>query len=358
MMPYYLPDGITGGAEKQAYLLAKELAKRGHPVLFLCLNPKGREEVSEREGVLVVRRLRRMGKLQFLDYPLILRELLRWKPDVVISRMRFYYLPNALYALAKGKVSVAFVPENFLTQPFPEFRRTLRLVRPTLKAPLYLAHALALDIFSQVGLLLSKLVIVQNDVQMANLRRFFLRSSVKLPSIFVPPDTMAAKEAEPLIVWVGNAREEKAPDVFVSLAERLPEYRFVMVGRRTERFNGALPNLRATGELPHVEALRWIGRAWVLVNTSYEEGFPNVFLEAWYLKTLVLTFWADPDNLVASGLGIKAGNVEEAASALKAVLGDRETMEEITEKAHRYVLETHTPEVVVPRFLKLLHHLT
>ncbi len=357
-MPYYFPDGITGGAERQAYLLAKELAKRGHEVYFLTSNPKGKGRAEEEydDGIRVLRALKRTGKLQFLDYPTITGHLLALAPDVVVSRIRFYYLPPSLYALMRRKTSVAFVPENSLSKPFPELRKVLGDVgnAKVWKVPIYLLHAFVLDVLAQMGLILSKRIIVQNEEQRRNLRRFFLRRAHKLPSIFVPPDIRVDKETEPLIVWVGNTRRVKRPEEFLNLARRLPEYRFVMVGRKTERFKGVLPNLTAMGELPHDEALKWVARAWVLVNTSEEEGFPNVFLEAWYLRTVVLTYGADPDNLVSSGLGIKVSSTDEASSELRELLDDRDKMEELRERGYRYVVETHLPDVVVPRFLNLL----
>ncbi len=357
VMPYYFPDGVTGGAEKQAYLLARELVKRGHEVVFLTLNPAGRPEVENDGGIEVVRRLKRRGKFQFLDYPAILRELHRYSPEVVISRIRFYYLPLSLYALQRNKVSVAFIPENSLSTLFPELRKILKLSlkAPSLKTPLHLLHALVIDLFSQFGLLLSKVIIVQNETQRRNVRRFFFRSSVKLPSIFVPPDVSLEKDREPLIVWVGNARAEKRPQLFVGLAERLPQYRFVMVGRKTERFRGLLPNLTVMGELPHGEALRWIGRAWVLVNTSVDEGFSNTFLEAWYMRTLVMSYSADPDNLISSGLGLKVGSTEGAARELTRVLQNEEERLRIVEGAYKYVMNTHVPDVVVPRFMGIIN---
>ncbi len=355
-MPYYFPDGITGGAERQAYLLAKELAERGNEVYFITSNPMGKPKEETDSGIRVLRVLKRRGKLQFLDYPGILRYLFDIAPDVAVSRIRFYYLPISLYAVLKRKVSVAFVPENSLSLPFPEVRKVLRDVKGTKvwKVPLYLLHAFVLDLLSQAGLVLSRRIIVQNEEQRENVRRFFFRESYKLPSIFVPPEVGVEKERTPLIVWVGNARNVKRPEEFLSLARRLPNYRFVMVGRKTEQFMGLVPNLTAMGEVPHREALKWIARAWVLVNTSEEEGFPNVFLEAWYLRTVVLTYGADPDGLVSSGLGIKVSGTDEAEARLRELLSDEDRMETLRERGYMYVVETHLPEVVVPRFLNLL----
>ena len=357
-MPYYFPDGITGGAEKQAYLLAKELVKRGHEVHFLTSNPKGKPEEEEDEGIRVLRVLKRTGKFQFLDYPTVMSRLCAIQPDVVVSRIRFYYLPISLYAILRRRLSVAFVPENSLSLPFPEVRKTLQDMGrgKVWKAPAYLLHAFALDLMAQLGLVLSKRIVVQNEEQRRNVRRFFFRRAHKLPSIFVPPKVSVVKEDTPLIVWVENVRKTKRPEEFLNLARRFPEYRFAMVGRKTEQFRGVLPNLTATGELPHEEALRWIARAWVLVNTSRGEGegFPNVFLEAWYLRTVVMTYGADPDGLVSSGLGIRVGSTDEAEAELRDLLRDEERMEVLRERGHRYVRETHLPEVVIPRFLNLL----
>jgi len=356
VMPYYMPDGIGGGAERQAHLLAHALAERGHEVFYLAGNPKGKPQFEEDAGVSVMRVLRHPAKLHFLDYPRILSHLRRLSPDVVLSRIRMYYFPVSLYGLLPRRTSVIFIPEDRLSTPFPETRMIWRGVGLTPKMPLYIAHALATDVFAQTGLMLADRLVVQNEIQRRNVRKFFLRRAVKLPSLFRPPRVVASKSPKPLILWVGNVRATKRPEVFVDVAARLPEYDFVMVGRKTERFSGALPNLRALGELPHDDVLRWMARAWVLINTSTArgEGFPNVFLEAWYLRTAVVSFGADPDGLVSSGLGLKVEDADEGAAAVRRIVEDAEFRSRLTERAHTHVLENHLPEVVVPKFLRIV----
>ena len=90
---------------------------------------------------------------------------------------------------------------------------------------------------------------------------------------------MEKSSAGLLVVWIGNFKLVKRPEVFVRLAEELrhlPEVRFAMAGRAgNERTHGelhakirALGNLEYLGELSHDQVNELLGRAHCLVNTS------------------------------------------------------------------------------------------
>ncbi|NPB04737.1 MAG: glycosyltransferase family 4 protein [Thermotogae bacterium] len=349
-MPYYFKDGVTGGAERQAYLLAHALVRRGYDVAYICGHVDGKPAVEDDHGVEIKRVLRWTGKLQFLDYIRIIDQLRRGRADVVITRIRFYYFPLALYSLLTSKMFLAFVSEDDLTLPLPEVRKLLRrgCRRRVWMCPLYLLHAFVVDVLASLGLILSSRVLVQNEVQRSNLRRFFLKGSQIFPQIFLPFSMKVKKSKTPTLIWIANARPVKRPELFVELAKLLPDYRFVMVGRNTERFASSSPNLTVLGELSHREAMEWLGRAWILVNTSLWEGFSNTFLEAWFLRTLVLTFGVDPK------VGLKVSTLQEAKEKILEVVRNKTILRQITERAYTYLLENHDEDEVVTRLLNLV----
>ena len=93
-----------GGAEMQAHRLARALITRGHQVEIVTTRPLGQPAFDEIEGV-PVRRLfafgNRRGLWRLAPYSysaLLLRELLRERPDVVHTRQAFHPAWTALFA--------------------------------------------------------------------------------------------------------------------------------------------------------------------------------------------------------------------------------------------------------------------
>jgi glycosyltransferase involved in cell wall biosynthesis len=138
------------------------------------------------------------------------------------------------------------------------------------------------------GLAAVDAIVAQNEVQRASCLQNYGREAVVIPSCYEPPQSVSQGD---LVLWVGMLHENKRPELFLDIAERLPHRRFALVGgprAGAQAFAGriasraaTLKNVEATGFLPLEEAERWFDRARLLVNTSTYEGTPNTFLQAW-----------------------------------------------------------------------------
>jgi len=139
------------------------------------------------------------------------------------------------------------------------------------------------------GLAAVDAIVAQNEVQRASCLQRYGREAVLIPSCYEP--ARIAEQKKNLVLWVGMLHQNKRPELFLDIAERLPHRRFVLVGgpragaqafaERIRARAAAVANLEATGFLPVDEAERWFDRARVFVNTSAYEGMPNTFLQAW-----------------------------------------------------------------------------
>ncbi len=351
VMPYFFKDGITGGAEKQSYLLSKYLAKEGFDVHYIT-SKFGKGESYE--GIKLHRILDFPHILQYLEYPKIILKLFEIQPDVVLTRIRHYYLPVSLYSILSGRISMLFVPEDASLNPFYETLKTFRLLRIK-NSPIYkyisLLNSLLLDIFSIMGILISHKIVVQNEYQKEKLAGIYGRTGLKVPSIIDIEDREPTKTERLTVCWIGNIREEKRVEILVKIAERLPSYEFYIIGRIPHRYRWIkelnIRNLKVLGELSYDETQEYLSRCWVYINTSEREGFPNTFLESWINRTLIITFGADPDGLISSSLGVKVDNVEDAIRIIKDFAENRSKYQDIIDRAYEYVIKNHSPKSIL-----------
>lgn len=150
----------------------------------------------------------------------------------------------------------------------------------------------------------------------------------------MPIDVMA-KPSYPLnVVWVGNIKTIKQPEVFIRLAQKFSGHsdaRFIMVGRpsggryqqRLEGMLARLQNMEYRRELSMAEVNALLARSHILVNTSRYEGFPNTFIQAWMHGVPVISLNEDPDGMIVEhGLGCHSRTFAQLVSDTGRLLDD------------------------------------
>ncbi|MEP7359641.1 MAG: glycosyltransferase, partial [Anaerolineales bacterium] len=162
------------------------------------------------------------------------------------------------------------------------------------------------------------------------------------------------------VLWVGGIRPHKQVERVAEIAAQLPQITFVVAGGPMRGFEAYYDqaralvtqhaNVRWLGFVPYVEIGRQFEAASVLLHTSTQEGFPNVFLQAWAAGMPVVSLGVDPDSLIAQrGLGLFVP-AEEGAAAIARLAADPRLVQEMGARARAYVSEVHRPEVVLPRY--------
>lgn len=162
----------------------------------------------------------------------------------------------------------------------------------------------------------------------------------------------------------------KQPEMFLALAERLPQERCVLVLMRDEAHDDLLRTVRerAAG-LPNVTMhenvpLRDVGRlfeqAKLFVNTSTYEGFPNTFVQATLQGVPVLSWSVDPDGvLTRHGIGVCAGgSFDRLVASAQQVCASKDLRVEIGRRAAAYAGEYHDLERSVAELKALVRALT
>lgn len=298
-----------GGAELQAYYLAKELIQRGHEVYYLREYRKkiALEETSV-EGIKLlkvfsVKGLRRNYSIKnFIRTPFIKRAMKEVKPDIVYSRSDDTYMPiiSDLKSKFKFKLIWACSLDDKTSLDYWVNNYGKRLAGKILKC---IRNA--------------DLVVLQTQFQKDQIKENLNIEGIVQYNAHPVPEGITYQK-EDLIIWVGRLIERKRPEIFLELAKTLSNTNisFVMIGgiqdynaQKIYKYHESLKGFTYAGELENDEVSALLIRSKALVNTSTSEGFSNTFIEAWKYGTPVISTGVDPDNLIQNHkLGFKPNN--------------------------------------------------
>ncbi len=121
--------------------------------------------------------------------------------------------------------------------------------------------------------------------QMSGGSRFWFRNCYAMPTKRSPDG------GDRYILWVSTIRKLKRAELFLDLAQALPNYQFRMIGgpgddeaalfESIKARASAMANVQFLGFVPFSRTEEQFDQATLFVNTSDSEGFPNTFLQAW-----------------------------------------------------------------------------
>jgi glycosyltransferase involved in cell wall biosynthesis len=358
---------VTGGAERQMTLLARQLVAAGLDVAHIVL-PVADPDPSIPDSLTLVE-----------------RELVTTKrgPFVRASQMRKLWS-----ALAEADADVYVfrlgLPALGVAALFCAIHRRRLVFSSSIDLDFtfgfYSGRRLELEIY-KFGVRRADAVVVQSGSQGELARRAFpgLRRLVEIPSFATPAP--AASLTPEAFLWVGRLDRYKQPLRYLELAEAVPEAQFRMIARRLDpqRSGGApggegpdpglerealaraaeLPNVELVEQRPHAEAMALVDRAVAIVSTGVAEGMPNLFLEAWARGVPVLSFEFDPDGRIAErGLGVAAdGSTQRFHDAARRMWAERNDRAKLADRVRGYVDATHGLEAVTGRWMALIDDL-
>ena len=196
-----------------------------------------------------------------------------------------------------------------------------------------------LDIIEiKIGIQLAHKIILQNHRQKLLLKNNYHRNGSVFYNVYDPPNSIQNKKNLTLrfkdrsLLWVGRIAPQKRPDLCLQLAKLLPDYQITMVGSRTHHHE---LSYYIRKEMPKVKNIVYLGHVSLeevealfdsvqgLVNTSFVEGFPNTFLQAWSRGLPVFSF-VDPDDLIRNQhLGAVVSTIEDMALSVRKLLENK-----------------------------------
>lgn len=217
------------------------------------------------------------------------------------------------------------------------------------------------------GLRNSTLVIVQHDRQKENLKRFYGKECILRPSAHRLPANNERSDRN-CILWVARCEDWKQPEIFLELARAFPSWKFCMVCSRAhsgayfsqiQNSATALPNLTFIDYVPINEIDDYFRRAWVFVNTSKNEGFPNTFIQAAKSGTPILSLNVDPDMMLEQyciGVCTK-GDYQELVRQLNTFLTNQEGWRRMSDNAYEFTQKRHDIKQIVEDDKKVIFSL-
>lgn len=336
---------VSGGAELQVALLARELAGRGHEVV-IAAGDTGQPETSLHDGV----RIRNAGKFQtggLLDtaraLPRVAHILREEDPDWVflIGWTTWLFLLHLMRPLGHFRL-------GFICGLDTEVNGGFRKANPVRGALFEYAMRRCDVRFAMTG----------------DQRTHFLRSGMSCGfyrNLLLPRATPRHPDKSIDLLWVSRCQPIKRPHLFLDLAERLPEARCQMVCPRedaglwasVEERARRIPNLLFVERVPYHEIQGVYDAARIFVNTSEWEGWPNSFIQSGLGSTALLSLEVNPDQLFQNyGLGCFAeGSFDRLVSGAKAMLSDPEALAVQQSASARFVAELHDNQRETDAFL-------
>lgn len=336
---YFNQDAVTqgGGAQRQMYLLSKEL-KSSFDVHFI-VGDYGQSRHETRDGITLHRAYTPgsdSGLFKQTKRMLVLFDTLR-RVDADFYIFRGFPHKAGLLNLwfeIRGKPWLySFSSDHNLGRHLEQQPKPLSLL---FKRAISRADA----------------IVSQTQYQADNVAETFDVVSRIIPNGYPPVASTEQQTERGFFLWVGNINEDiKRPHLYLDIAERTPRSEFVMIGPRTsdddyhkrivER-SRRLDNVDYLGPVNPDKIHSYFQQAIALLNTSPKEGFPNTFLEAWRYGTPVLSLDVDPQRFVEfpDANGYMSGNIDQLADAVERIKDDNEYWKTLSAPAQEY-FEAH-----------------
>ena len=369
-MRYHYNERI-GGAEVQAWLLAKELARQGHDVSYIGESLTGKSNSTESiDNVTVYWIPQRLhfDVLNTFKYYSILKKI---SPDIIMQRYTCLYTGIiGHYARLYWKPFVWICTDDKIpkTNLFKKREKeSLRSERKALHKKLILmSNAWLRDLFRYYGMKYVTHPCVQNSVQYDILYNNFGMEAYHFPSGHQLPKNIPPKAQPPMILWAANMGRTKRPELFIELAQACKDInaKFVMVGNHPDReyvsclFRSTknICSFQWMGALTFEKTLSFFDLTTIFVNTSEadKEGYPNTFIQSWLRGIPVISFGVDPDDIITKKhLGKIVFSIEDARAAIIKYL-DGDNMDAISAEIRYYASHNFNISSVANRFYSIV----
>jgi len=348
------PSFPSGGAVRQVLAWAKGLNEIG--IKTSIMGPHDEPEYFEKyDNIIIPYQLNkgvRILRYFYIRIPRIIIGLYKSKADYI-----YFGIPGhtaGLLALLTKILRKKFILRISSNKHVNEIRGKRRDVVRSL--------------FFRFGFHFSNYIICQNDYQFARLRELYPDKTYKLKNPFIGAvsDHYLPVGQRKYIVWIGRFTYAKNVPLLLRIAQSLPDVTFKIAGNLDlypENDDYAfikelhtLPNVILTGFLKNEDIVNLLRESYLLLNTSYYEGFSNTFLEAFSVGTPVFSrAQADPDNIIRNNkLGYVYNNIDDLKEYINNIINDTKEYDAIATNCIQYMKTNHNLMKQTYEFLNII----
>ena len=346
------------GPDVHQVILAKELIKHDFKITFITYD-EGGEPVEQINGIEVIKIHADAYHFRMLN--IVLKVFRIWNAMRKAKALIYFHHGSAagvgslFCRLMKRKFvchisSDAVVNKNLITSKIKEFSRSKFNIG---------TFGYWLDIkFADA-------IIVQNEYQREMLKENFGKDGVLIKKLFpLTKREMPEKAKPPIVLWVGAMAEVKQPELFVKLAEAMPEARFQMIGGHTgnpelygkiKESSERISNFEYLGVIPFDKINEYFSRASILVNTSMFEAYPPyAAMQAWMNYTPVVSLGDNSDGVICRyNMGFHSKTFDQLVEDVKILLKNEKLREEMGVNGRAYVEREHDITHIVSEYIEL-----
>lgn len=357
-----LKGRAIGGGELQVSLLAKALAGKGHEVVII--DPHADHDFVTEEGIRVLHVPgwdKGLKGLRLFTHriPSLYRLFKAEKADYYYVRMRSYFhlVPYKAARKTGGKFIVSLASDIDM---MPLRKRIKYEYKTNFSLIEYLTLHLPNDLAFNYLVKRADIVTLQHKGQ--QLRKKSRGKTVLYSNILDFRSMGNRTMTDGYYVHVGTLSALKGSENLLTLAKSVNgNTRLSIIGtargaksRSQEIYEEmeSLKHVEMKGRKDHADTLKYIGKAKALINTSFFEGFPNVFLEAWAQGVPVISLNVNPGNVINDyKLGICCnGDLVKMKQAIE----KDETASIDKEALVRYTRKFHDFETAAERFIQVI----
>lgn len=191
--------------------------------------------------------------------------------------------------------------------------------------------------------------------------KYKLKNDIEfLPTPIRVPAEQINKSEMPQVCFISRFDRRKRPEVFLKLAEKFPEVRFIAAGESRDKSYqkyllskfSHLKNLEMCGFISQFKDNKFkdiLEKSWIFVNTSVREGLPNSILEAMAYKCALLSS-VNPES-VASNFGIHVNN-DDFQTGLRLLL-ENDNWKSLGAFGQQYVLENYEFNKAIDKHIQI-----